>query len=176
MRRFSIWLGVAAILCGAVWCGQASADDKPDGPPPRQDGGQRGRGGPEGGGPGGPGGPPPGGFHLIPRFAAEKMDLTEDQKKKIGELEKECKAKLAKILTPEQMKTLETARPNRGPGQGGPRGQGDGPGPGKGQGQRGGPGGDGPGPGAGRNGPPDGGPGGGDQDRPPRRQPPPQQN
>jgi len=79
-------------------------------------------GGPGGGGPGGPGGPV-GGFHLIPPFAVEKMSLTEDQQKQIAELEKETKAKLYKILTAEQQKALEGARPPR-PGQGGPGGQG----------------------------------------------------
>jgi len=75
-------------------------------------------GGPAGGGPGGPGGPG-GGFHLIPRFAVEKMNLTADQQKQIAELEKETKAKLGKILTPEQQKIIEEAHPPR-PGQGGP--------------------------------------------------------
>jgi hypothetical protein len=162
MKRFTMWMGITAVFCGLALLGQARADDKPDGPPPKQDGGRRG-GGPEGGGPGGPGGPPLGGFHLIPRFAVEKLDLTDDQKKQIADLEKECKDKLAKILTPEQMKTLETARPPRGgPGQGG------GNGGGRGQG-----GGQGGGPGAGRGGPPGGGPGGGDQDGPPKRPQPP---
>ena len=66
----------------------------------------------------------------------EKLNLTEDQQKEVADLEKETKAKLAKILTPEQMKTLETARPpGRGQGQGGPGGaqggrpHGDGNGP-----------------------------------------------
>ena len=39
-------------------------------------------------------------FHLIPPFAAEKMNLTPDQQRQIAELEKEVKAKLDKILTP----------------------------------------------------------------------------
>ena len=37
------------------------------------------------------------------------MKLTEDQQKQVADLEKETKAKLYKILTPEQQKTLETA-------------------------------------------------------------------
>jgi Spy/CpxP family protein refolding chaperone len=66
------------------------------------------------------GGPPPG-FHLLPRFAVDRLNLTEDQQSKIAELEKETKAKLAQILTPEQMKTLEELRPPRPMGgQGGP--------------------------------------------------------
>jgi len=145
MKRFSMWMCVAAMFCGLALLGRASADDKPDGPPPKQDGGPRGRGG-EGGG---PGGPPPGGIHLIPRFAAEKLNLTDDQKKQIADLEKECKDKLAKILSPEQMKTLESARPPRR-GEGGQGGREGGPG-----GREGGP----------RDGQ-KGGPGGGDQDAP----------
>ncbi len=39
-------------------------------------------------------------FHLIPPFAAEKMNLTPDQQRQLTELEKEVKAKLDKILAP----------------------------------------------------------------------------
>ena len=83
-------------------------------PPPAQDrpGGQR----------GGPG------FHLLPRFALDRLNLSEDQLKQVADLERETKAKLAKILTPEQMKTLEELRPPR-PGQGGASGPGDAGGP-----------------------------------------------
>ena len=86
---------------------------------------------------------PGGGFHLIPVFAAEKMNLTDDQRKQLDELAKETKAKLDKILTPEQQKILEEARPPRpGQGAGGPGGGQGGRGPG---GQGGGPGGGGAG-------------------------------
>ncbi len=71
------------------------------------------------GGPGGAGGPE-GGFHLIPRFAGEKMNLSAEQLQQLSELEKEAKARLEKILTPEQMRALETARP---PLPGGPGGR-----------------------------------------------------
>jgi hypothetical protein len=81
-------------------------------------------------------------MHLIPPFVQDKLELTDDQKKQIADLEQEVKAKLSKILTPEQMKTLEEARPPRRGGPGG--GQGQGPGGGGGQGQGGGPGGQGP--------------------------------
>jgi len=84
-------------------------------------------GGPDGG-PGGPGGPD-GGFHLIPRFVTEKMNLTADQLQQIAELEKETKAELDKILTPEQRNILEEARPPLPGGQGGRPG-GGGPGSG----------------------------------------------
>ena len=60
---------------------------------------------------------------VLPPFAIEELNLTKEQEKKIADLEKEVKAKLEKILTAEQKKTLETLRP---PG-GGPGGK-DGPG------------------------------------------------
>ena len=122
-------------------------------------GGSGRHGGPGPGGGGGLAGGPPGGFHLIPRFAQDQLNLDDDQRKQIAELEAETKAKLAKILTSDQMTTLEQARPPRGgPGGGGPGG--GGPGGGGGFGPGGPPGGQG---GAGN--PPDGqrppGPGGG---------------
>jgi hypothetical protein len=106
---------------------------------------------PQGGGPGGPGRPSGGpvqdgpggqgpgginntGFHLIPRFVESQLNLSEDQQQQIAQLEKETKAKLERILKPEQMKALEQARP--GMRQGGPGGQGR---PGRGQGGPGGP-------------------------------------
>jgi Spy/CpxP family protein refolding chaperone len=137
MRRIHALFLAVGIFAVAALAASVTAQEGPGGPATQ----------PAGGGPGGPGGGPgrgPGGFHLLPRFAVEKLNLTDDQTKQIAELEKETKAKLAKILTPDQMKTLETARPQRGgPGQGGPGGQGGGhrgPG-GGGQGGQGGPGG-----------------------------------
>jgi hypothetical protein len=122
MNRFST-LALALAVSGSVLAGRSAAADKPDGPPANQDGGPRGGPGgegPRGGGPGGGPGGQPGGAHLIPRFAEEKLALTDDQKKQVADLEKEMKDKLAKILTPEQMKTLAEARPPRGgPGGGG---------------------------------------------------------
>jgi Spy/CpxP family protein refolding chaperone len=117
MRRVSAFLVVFGILVMAAVALRATAQDGPLGGGP---GGAQRREGP--GGPGGPGG----GFRLIPRFAVEKLNLTEDQQKQIAELEKETKAKLYKILTAAQQKTLEEARPP----QGGPGGAG---GPGGGQ-------------------------------------------
>ncbi|MCY2991902.1 MAG: DUF1566 domain-containing protein [Planctomycetota bacterium] len=82
-----------------------------------------------GGGPEGPRGPE-GGFHLIPRFAAEQMNLTPDQQEQLAKLAAEAKAELDKILTPAQQKTLDEARPplpgrpGGGPGGGGPPGVG----------------------------------------------------
>lgn len=65
-------------------------------------------------------------FHLLPPRAAERLNLTDAQKKQIATLEAETKAKLEKILTPEQMERLKNMRPpmmsrggpgmHRGPG------------------------------------------------------------
>lgn len=128
MRRLPLSIVVFGVLAAAALTWRASAQDKPDGPPPpRREGGNADR--PEGRG------GPAAGFHLIPRFVAEQLKLTEEQAKEIAELEKEVKAKLDKILTAEQKKILEEARPPRGgqggqggPGQGQGRGQGRGPG------------------------------------------------
>jgi Spy/CpxP family protein refolding chaperone len=74
-----------------------SAEQRPDGPP-RQNGEGR--------------GPQPG-YHLLPRFVVEKMDLSDEQMQQIRQLEAETKAKLEKILTADQKKVLEEARPPR---------------------------------------------------------------
>ena len=87
------------------------------------------------------------------------MNLTKLQQKKLAKLEKDTKAKLYKILTPEQQQTLEEARPPR-PGQGGPDDDRRGLGGGQ---RRGGPGGGQGGPGGGPDGP------GGGQPPPPQR-------
>jgi Spy/CpxP family protein refolding chaperone len=77
---------------------------------------------PQRGGRGGIGGgsPPPAGMHVIPPFAEGKLNLTDVQKVQVAELVKEVKGKLAKVLSAEQMKMLEEARPPAG----GPRGGG----------------------------------------------------
>ncbi len=98
--------------------------------------------------PGGPGGHR-GGFHLLPPFVMDKLNLTDDQKKALAELEKETKAKLDKILTDEQKKILDRAHP---PFPGGPGGHGR--------------------PGQGGNGPNGGGSESGDSSRPARHGPP----
>ena len=74
-------------------------------------------------GPGGMGnarGGPSGGIHLLPPRAQEELKLTEEQKKKLTSLEAETKAKLEKILTPEQLEQMKNMRPPGG--QGGPGG------------------------------------------------------
>ena len=82
-------------------------------------------------GPGGQHGP--GGFHLLPPQAKEALNLTEDQLAQVTALEAETKAKLEKILTPEQMAKLKQMHPGQRPGgrnghsghsQGGPGGPG----------------------------------------------------
>jgi EF-hand domain len=98
-------------------------------------------GGPPGGfgGPGGGRGGPPG--QVMPMFLQEMLQLSDDQKKQVAELQKEVDARLETILNADQKQQLKAMR-DRGPG--GPGG-GFGPPPG---GRRGGPGG----------GPPGGGP------------------
>jgi Spy/CpxP family protein refolding chaperone len=59
----------------------------------------------------------------------ERLNLTEDQKKQITELEGDVKSKMEKVLTPDQMNQLQQMRAgggNRGGGQGGNRGEGGG--------------------------------------------------
>lgn len=92
---------------------------------------------------GGPGGfmmrlPPPG--EILPPFLQDMLQLSESQRKKLGELQKDIHAKLDELLTEDQRKQLKDMR-ERGPGgpggfgppPGGPGGKGKGPG-GKGMG------------------------------------------
>jgi hypothetical protein len=60
---------------------------------------------------------PPRKFELgkvLPPPLLEELDLTPDQLRAIDELQREVKAKLEKILTPEQRKKVENFRP-KGP-------------------------------------------------------------
>lgn len=71
-------------------------------------------GGAGAGGPGRPPGPPAGGgVNVLPPFARDRLTLTADQQKELADLEKEARATLDAILTPEQRKRLEEARPPR---------------------------------------------------------------
>ena len=157
MRRLPLLLLTCGALSLAALALSASAQD---GPP---------SGGNGGGNPPAtrPDGPPPGGFHLLPRFVADKLNLTADQQKQIADLQKDTKAKLDLILTADQKKILEETRPPRRDGPpaggsiGGPGGQGGGP-----DGQGGGQGGGQPGAAGGAQGGGQGGPGPG---RPPRQ-------
>ncbi len=74
------------------------------------------QGGPGGGGPG----QGHGGFHLLPPRAMEQLNLTDDQKKQLADLETEVKAKVEKILTPDQLEKMKQMRPpmRQGGGQG----------------------------------------------------------
>lgn len=87
----------------------------PGGPP---DGFDRGPGGPGGFGRGGRGGPPQPG-QVLPPMLQDALNLSADQRKQIDELQRDVDARLAKILTPEQLAQLKQMR-NRG-GGGGPR-------------------------------------------------------
>ena len=56
-------------------------------------------------------GHPPCCLHLLPPHAQEALKLTDDQKKQLAELEVATKAKLAAILTPEQLLQVKQMRP-----------------------------------------------------------------
>lgn len=59
---------------------------------------------------------------VMPSFLAERLELTDEQKKEIEVLQKEVTAKLDKILTAEQKKQIEEMR-TRGGRPGGDRGR-----------------------------------------------------
>ncbi len=61
---------------------------------------------------------PPAGFHLLPPRAMAELNLTDDQKKQLADLETEVKVKIEKILTPEQLQQLKQMRPPMRPGMG----------------------------------------------------------
>jgi hypothetical protein len=68
-------------------------------------------------GPGGPPGGPPRGWEpgrVMPPPIREELELTEDQKKQLADLEKEVKDRILKMLTAEQKKKLDDLR-RRGP-------------------------------------------------------------
>ena len=125
-------LALIAMALGASTCLVSAQDNPPPSDnqrPPQGDvrpgGGNMNRRGPG----------PDGGFHLIPPRAEQQLQLTDDQKKQIAALEAETKAKLEKILTPEQLQQLKTMRPPMRPGgpggnqfRGGPGGPGGNPG------------------------------------------------
>jgi len=104
------------------------------GPPP---------GGPPGFGPGGPRMVPPRAGEVLPAFLRRELDLSDEQKSQLDELQKDVDTRLAKILTRGQRKTLEQSSrrgfgppggpggfgPRRGPRPGGPPGRPDGPPP-----------------------------------------------
>lgn len=81
---------------------------------PREGGGPGGPGGPNGFGPpgGGPGGPRPG--EVLPRFMQDELQLTQRQRTQLEKLQADVDARLARILSEEQLERLEELR-NRGP-------------------------------------------------------------
>jgi hypothetical protein len=103
-------------------------------PPGGGKGGQPGKGGKGGFGKGGFGGgfnmPQPG--QIMPTFIAERLKLTDDQKKRVETLQKDVDEKLAKILTEDQQKQLKEmkdrgarggfGRPGGAGGKGGDKG------------------------------------------------------
>lgn len=96
-----------------------------------------GMGGPPGGrggrgGAGGFGGPPRSG-EVLPSFMQYFLHLTDDQKTKLSDVQKEVDARLAKILTADQKKQLNEGPGGFAPGGLGGRGRGFGPPPTPGQ-------------------------------------------
>ena len=77
------------------------------------------------GAPGGFGGPPPQPGIVLPPRLQNELQLTDEQTKQVSELQKDVDARLAKILTEDQMNHLKQMR-QRGPGgrdrRGGPDG------------------------------------------------------
>lgn len=126
-----VMLGMVAFGIGAILTGGSALSQ-----PPGEKGDKGGFGG-KGGFPGGPGGfgGKGGGFKLgtvLPPFAAEQLKLTDVQKTQVAALEADLKAKLEKLLTPDQLKSLETMRGGFGGaggkgGPGGDRGKGERP-------------------------------------------------
>ncbi|MFM7111951.1 MAG: hypothetical protein ACKO26_12465 [Planctomycetota bacterium] len=115
--------GLAALVVAAVFMVTSASSQPP--------GGKDGKDGKDG-----KGGPPR--FELgqlIPPPLRGELKLTPEQEKQLDDLKNEVKGKLAKILTPEQVKAAENFRPRFG-GPGGPGG------PGGDKGGKGGPGGD----------------------------------
>lgn len=80
------------------------------------------------GGPGGFGPPQPG--QILPQFLQDMLSMSADQKKQLEQLQKEVDARLAKILTPEQIKQLQDMGRQMGGMFGGPPGGGFGGPPG----------------------------------------------
>ena len=70
--------------------------------------------------PGGIPGGPPGGFgpprpgEILPEFLQNQLKLTVEQKKKLGELQRDVEANLAKLLTSQQKKLLDEMSQGKG--------------------------------------------------------------
>ena len=109
-------IAMAAALALTVFTCSLPAQDGGGPPPPEK--------GPKGAGP-----MRPPGFHVhvLPPHAAEALNLTDEQKKQIAELEAKVQARLEKILTPGQLDQLKQMHPPHPPG--GPAGGPDAGGP-----------------------------------------------
>lgn len=113
-----ICCGIAAALAVSAWAQ----------PPQRNSGGpmQRGKGpprnmnAPANDGPPGKGDRPEPGS-VLPPFVRDQLQLTDDQMKKIAELESDVKTKLKRILTDDQMKQFEDLMHRGPPGMNGQR-------------------------------------------------------
>ncbi len=123
MSKSQIALGASFICCGlaialaiSAWAQPPQRNFRgaqPRGEDPPRNGGDNAV--PPGGGPR----PEPG--TVLPPFVRDQLQLTDDQKKKIADLESDVKAKLKNILTDDQMKKVEDLM-QRGPtGMNGPR-------------------------------------------------------
>jgi Spy/CpxP family protein refolding chaperone len=122
-RTYRVAALASAMVLMASLAGTAQPPEKKD--PPGEGKGQgkgdpKGKGGGFGGGRFGGGGfgggfgpPQPG--QILPTFMRDQLKLTDEQKKKVDELQKEVDDRLAKILTDEQKKQLKEMR-ERGPG------------------------------------------------------------
>ncbi len=130
------WKQITTSGPGGIGGGPGGPGGGSDGRPGGFPGGPGGRGGPSGGGqPPGQGGPrmrPAQPGEVLPSFFQDQLKLTQEQLKKVAELQKVFDAKLAKILTDEQRtqwKQMREFTPGRGmAGPGGPGGPGGGPG------------------------------------------------
>ncbi|MFO0809151.1 MAG: hypothetical protein U0746_11040 [Gemmataceae bacterium] len=125
MKRWPVVVAAVAVFgMFAMTAASQPPDGKEKGQPPGEKGFGRGKGD-------GKGGRRPR-FELgqlLPPFARDQLQLSDDQQKQLDALEKEVKEKLSKILTADQMRMIENMSP---PGQ-----EGRGEGKGKGQGGRG---------------------------------------
>ena len=73
-------------------------------------------------GPGGPGGfTPPKPGEILPTFLQDRLNLTAEQKKSVGEIQTDIDSQLSELLTEEQQTQLKAPpQGGRGPGGGGP--------------------------------------------------------
>ncbi|MEI8382757.1 MAG: EF-hand domain-containing protein [Planctomycetota bacterium] len=73
--------------------------------------------------PGGEANGPPGPGQIVPPFVIDELKLTDTQRSQLQELQKDVDAKLAKILTPEQLEQLRQSGNRRSGPPGGPDGR-----------------------------------------------------